>query len=124
MTERWAPPLLDDGAWYHGSPERIEVLLTGSTITRSRAVAEAFSHRPTLVSLGEGGEGLEVTHNGTRHGYLYVIDELVTAADVHPHPNSSYPGGGMEWLTDRPLRLRLIAELPICACARAAPRRL
>ena len=113
VTERWARPLLDDGAWYHGSPERIEVLLTGSTITRSRAVAEAFSHRPTRVSVGESAEGLDVTHNGTCHGYLYVVDEPVTADDVHPHPNSSYSGGGLEWITDRPLRLRTVGEVAV-----------
>lgn len=119
-----APPHLDDGAWFHGSPRKLDVLATGSTVTRSRPVAEAFAHRPTWVSVEErtitddeqpedkGATALTVTHNGKGPGFLHVIDEPVTERDLHPHPESSHPGGGLEWVTDRPLRLRLIAELP------------
>ncbi len=112
------PAHLDDGAWYHGSPERLEVLRVGSTITRSRTVAEAFARRPTCVGLSVVAKTgrptrLEVCQNGTGHGYLYVIDEPVAETNVHPHPQSSFPDGGLEWLTDRPLRLRCLGEVPV-----------
>ena len=112
------PDYLDDGAWFHGSPSELEVLRPGSTITRCRAVAEAFSHKPRTVGIdlrigdGEPTGSLQVTHDGTLPGLLYVVDEPVTTSDVHPHPNSSFPHGALEWVTDRPLRLRLIARLP------------
>jgi len=132
MSTQQVPSHLDGGAWYHGSPEVLDTLLVGSTITRCRAVAEAFSHRPTCVgiSVHESGEAtsLEICHNGTRPGYLYVVDEELDEADVHPHPHSSFAGGGLEWLTDRPLRVRLVGpvavgEVPECAqCPRRAGR--
>lgn len=114
-SRAWAPSHLDDGAWYHGSPLPLDVLAEGSTITRSRTVAEAFSHKPTCVGIEESGGVLEVCHNGTQRGYLYVIEEAVAQADVRPHPESSYAAGGLEWLTNRPLRVKLVAELPVAA---------
>ena len=112
------PDYLDDGAWFHGSPLELQVLQAGSTITRCRPVAEAFSHKPRTVGISLGTRDrkptgpLEVTHDGTLPGLLYVVDEPVGDEDVHPHPNSSFPHGALEWVTDRPLRLRLIARLP------------
>ncbi len=106
-----AEPGLDDGAWFHGSPTRLEALRVGSTITRSRATAEAFSHRPCCVGFSVSSEQLEVCHNGTLPGFLYVVSEEVGEADVHLHPNSSFTDGRIEWLTDRPLRVELIAEM-------------
>ena len=115
------PDHLDDGNWYHGSPEVLEVLAAGSTVTRCRAVAEAFSHKPTWLSIEEPPGGVQVTHDGTRPGYLYVIDEPVGKNDLHPHPNSAYAAGGLEWITDRPLRLRLVAE-PSLRCSGSRQR--
>jgi hypothetical protein len=108
------PPHLDDGAWFHGSPLELQVLAAGSTVTRCRAVAEAFSHKPTWVSVGVPDEDRPVTvaHNGLLPGYLYVVDEPVADSDLHPHPRSSFKPGGLEWITDRPLRLCLVGELP------------
>jgi hypothetical protein len=100
---------LDDGDWFHGSPLELEMLAAGSTITRCRTVAEAFSHQPTRVSVGDEDRPVTVAHNGVLPGFLYVVDESVADSDIHPHPNSAFPGGGMEWITDRPLRLRRIA---------------
>lgn len=105
-----APPHLDDGAWFHGSPLELDTLAAGSTVTRCRAVAEAFSHQPTMVSIEDSARPVRVSHNGGLAGYLYVVDEPVSEGDLHPHPRSSSPG--CEWITDRPLRLRLIAVLP------------
>jgi hypothetical protein len=103
---------LDDGAWYHGSPEGLTVLAVGSTITRCRAVAEAFSHKPTCVGIGDETPEISVCHNGRLYGHLYLVED-VAEADVRPHPESSFPSGGLEWLTNRPLRLRKIADLRI-----------
>ena len=108
------PPHLDDGEWFHGSPLELSTLAVGSTVTGCRAVAEAFSCKPTWVRVGVRDEARPVTveHNGLLPGYLYVIDEPVADGDLHPHPNSAFKPGGMEWVTDRPLRLRLIAQCP------------
>jgi len=106
------PPHLDDGDWFHGSPLKLDVLAAGSTVTRCRVVAEAFAHKPTWMSVGDEDRPVSVEHNGVLPGSLYVVDEQVGEGDVHPHPNSAFPGGGMEWITDRPLRLRLVAQLP------------
>ena len=43
--------------WYHGSQERLTTLRSGSSITQDPAVARAFSHRPSLVSVTENGSG-------------------------------------------------------------------
>ncbi|MFB3880548.1 MAG: hypothetical protein ACE149_04755 [Armatimonadota bacterium] len=105
------PGLLDDGAWFHGSPEALTELAIGSTITRSRVAAEAFAHKPTCVGVEEKAPLLRVCHNGAQAGFLYLVEE-VAPDDVRPHPDSSFPGGGLEWLTNRPLKVRKIADLP------------
>jgi len=119
------PAHLDDGAWFHGSPETLSLLTIGSSITRSRAVAEAFSRRPTCLGIDDSGDRIEVCHNGRQAGFLYAIDEPVSDADVYPHPKSSAPALGFEWLTNRPLRLRKIADLPLSdpPCQPDCPRR-
>jgi hypothetical protein len=124
MGQSWTRPALESGAWYHGSPERLEVLREGSTVTRCRPIAEAFSHRPSCVGIGESDRGVDVCHNGTALGYLYTVEE-VQEEDVRPHPNSAFPGGGMEWLTTRALPLRLIGEVSLgeAAACEDCPRR-
>jgi hypothetical protein len=92
--------------WYHGSPHQLSVLRKGSTITQDRKLAEVFSHKPTLVSMEDDGR---IRHNGLATGYLYAIDEAVRSEDVVPHPNTTM-APGKEWLTRRPLRLRLLRE--------------
>ncbi|HZU13761.1 MAG TPA: hypothetical protein VFB58_13050 [Chloroflexota bacterium] len=96
--------------WYHGSPERLTVLLPGSTISQDRELAEAFAHRPTIVS-DSRQEGGPLEHNGTTPGFLYRVDEWVDDGDVQPVPESTMPGN--EWLTTRPLRVTCIRELPV-----------
>ena len=88
--------------WFHGSPLALTELLVGSTITQDRALAKAFSHKPTLVSVDDQG----IRHNGRRPGFLYRITEWVGRDDVTPHPDSPVPG--TEWLTTRPLRVTLV----------------
>ena len=103
-------PFQPNGVWYHGSNVRFNELRTGSTITQWRALAEAFSHQPGMLSYNDFGE---ITHNGTEKGYLYVIDEPVTVnVDCYQHPRTVMDANA-EFLTKRPLRVRLITELPV-----------
>lgn len=97
-----------DGIWYHGSNVRFDTLREGSTITQWRALAEAFSHKPT--ALGYDDDGV-IIHNGTEQGYLYVIDEPIRVdEDVYQHPRTTMDPGA-EFLTKRPLKVRLIDEV-------------
>jgi len=93
--------------WFHGSPLALETLLAGSTITQDERLACVFSHKPEIVSLDGDGGDLIIRHNGRLPGLLYLVDEPLGPADVYPHPRSSMPAG-LEWLTRRPLRLRLL----------------
>jgi len=98
----------DDGVWYHGSPALFTELRAGSTITQWRALAEAFSHKPT--ALGYNDDGV-IVHNGTEKGYLYAIDEPVAVGeDVYQHPRTTMDQGA-EFLTRRTLKVRLIEEV-------------
>jgi len=98
--------------WFHGSPLELTVLRPGSTITRDRALAKAFSHKPTLLQdTREGGTG-SLTHDGRLDGWLYVVDEPVREADVSPVPGSTM-GDGQEWLTARPLRVVAIERTTV-----------
>lgn len=94
--------------WYHGSPLKLETLRQGSTVTQWRELAEAFSHKPQLLCIDDGGN---ILHSGTQPGYLYVIDEEIQiGVDVFQHPRSSMEKG-LEFLTARPLRLRYLCEV-------------
>ena len=98
-----------DEPWYHGSPLKLEVLRTGSTITQWRELARVFSHKPAIVSVSDDRQ---IQHNGTRPGYLYEIAEPIVVDDVEPHPRTTMSPGD-EWLTHRPLRLRFIGETTV-----------
>jgi hypothetical protein len=95
--------------WYHGSPQRLRVLRSGSTVTPDRHLAETFSHKPSLVCLEDDGT---IRHDGRREGWLHVIDEPLRPDDLTPHPRTSM-APGLEWLTARPLRLRVIGAVPL-----------
>ena len=96
------------GVWYHGSDAVFSVLRQGSTVTQWRELAEAFSHRPSRLSYDDTGA---IGHNGTEKGFLYVIDEPVEiGGDMEPHPRSSM-NPGAEFLTRRPLRVKLVETL-------------
>ena len=97
-----------DGVWYHGSNVIFSELREGSTITQWRELAEAFSHQPKWLCCEDDGS---ITHNGTEPGFLFIIDEPVEAGkDVCPHPRTTLPPNA-EFLTKRPLKVKLIAEL-------------
>ena len=61
------------GTWYHGSQQELARLRSGSSITQSRDVAKAFSHRPSILSMS--GESLK--HDGATPGYLHVVAEAI-----------------------------------------------
>ncbi|NLS79196.1 MAG: hypothetical protein GXY76_18260 [Chloroflexi bacterium] len=92
--------------WYHGSPLELTILRAGSTITQDRALASAFSHKPTLLCIEDDGT---IRHNGTQPGILYRIAEELGEGDMHPHPRTTM-APGLEWLTTRELRLEPIAD--------------
>lgn len=99
-----------DGVWYHGSNARFDVLREGSTITQWRALAEAFSHKPSMLCTEDDGS---IRHNGQEKGFLYVIDEPVElGTDVCPHPRTTMDENA-EWLTKRPLKVRMIEGVNI-----------
>ncbi|MBO4367792.1 MAG: hypothetical protein J5859_03690, partial [Clostridia bacterium] len=103
-------PFSPDGVWYHGSNVRFDVLREGSTITQWRELAEAFSHKPSVLGYEDDGS---ITHDGKEYGYLYVIDEPIKAGvDCYRHPRTTMDENA-EFLTRRPLRVRLIAEKPV-----------
>lgn len=100
--------LKPDGVWYHGSNVIFSELREGSTITQWRELAEAFSHQPRWLCCEDDGS---ITHGGKEKGYLFIIDEPVeVGADVYPHPDTTLPPNA-EFLTKRPLKVKLIAEL-------------
>lgn len=93
--------------WYHGSNQKFDLLLEGSTITQWKELAEAFSHKPTRLSENDG----KIFHNGVEKGFLYIIDEPIEVdVDIYNHPMSSMYKNA-EFLTKRPLKVKLIEEL-------------
>lgn len=98
-----------DGIWYHGSNEIFSELKINSTVTQWKELAEAFSHKPSVLSYEDSGA---IRHNGTLKGYLYRIDEpIAVGEDIVKHPRTTMDGNA-EFLTKRPLKVKLICELP------------
>lgn len=96
------------GTWYHGSNRVFSELKEGSTVTQWRELAEAFSHQPNRLSYDDHGI---IRHNGKEKGYLYILDEPVTVGiDVYQHPRTVMDQNA-EFLTKRPLKVKLICEL-------------
>lgn len=99
-----------NGTWYHGSNKLFDELREGSTITQWKALAEAFSHKPTKLGYEDDGQ---ITHNGVEYGYLYVIDEpIIVGKDCFQHPRTTMDKNA-EFLTSRPLKVRLLHDVPI-----------
>ena len=97
-----------DGTWYHGSNVLFSELREGSTITQWRELAEAFSHQPTMLGYDDNGI---ISHNGVEKGYLYIVDEdIEIGKDVYQHPRTTMDQNA-EFLTKRPLSVKLIQEL-------------
>lgn len=97
-----------NGIWYHGSNVIFSELRKGSTITQWYALAEAFSHKPTILSYDDNGM---ISHNGVEKGYLYIIDEEIEIGiDIYQHPRTTMDKNA-EFLTKRPLAVRLVKKL-------------
>ena len=92
--------------WYHGSQQELTTLRVGSSITQDKTVAKAFSHRPSMLSMSEGGT---VKHDGVTPGYLYIVIDEISPEDVYPHPHP-VNATRWEWLTNRELKLKLIEQ--------------
>ena len=81
---------------------------TRRTITQWKELAEAFSHQPSQLGYDDNGV---IGHNGTEKGYLYIIDEpIIVGKDIYKHPGSTMDENA-EFLTRRPLKVKLICEL-------------
>ena len=94
-----------NGIWYHGSDVLFSELRTNSTITQWKELAEAFSHRPSILEYNDNGV---ISHNGVEKGYLYIIDEPVDIQnDIYRHPRTAMDENA-EFLTKRPLRVKII----------------
>lgn len=97
-----------DDRQYHGSNMMFSELKEGSTVTQWKELAEAFSHKPTRLSYDDNGV---ISHNGKEKGYLYILDEPITVGiDVFQHPRTVMDQNA-EFLTKRPLKVKLICEL-------------
>jgi hypothetical protein len=92
--------------WYHGSQQELTTLRVGSSITQDKTVAKAFSHRPSMLSMSEGGR---IKHDGVTPGYLYTVADEIGPDDVYPHPHP-VNATRWEWLTNRELKLKLIEQ--------------
>ncbi len=97
--------------WYHGSQQELITLRVGSSITQDSDIARVFSHRPTIHTREDDGSH---KHNGTTPGYLHIVDEPLTAADVEPHPHPINKSK-WEWLVKREVKVRLIEQLALRA---------
>ncbi len=102
--------------WFHGSPQRLEVLRAGSTVTPVVELARAFSHKPTLLAFDvaerDDQRTATIEHNGTAHGHLHRVVVADPAADLRQHPTSAF-APGEEMLTTRDLPLEFLAEVPV-----------
>jgi esterase/lipase len=90
--------------WFHGSPQRFNLLRKGSTITQDEELARVFSHEPTLVSVSDNGI---IKHDGKKSGFLYRITEDIFPEDVQPHPQSTMQPGN-EWITTKDLQVEQV----------------
>ncbi len=75
-------------------------------MTRHKNLAKAFSHKPSLISLG--GDCVNIKHNGRVNGFLYLVSEQVGPDDVIYLRDTAQT----HWQTLRDLRVQLLAELP------------
>ncbi len=92
------------GPWYHGSNRILTELRIGSTITQWKELAEAFSHKPSVLGYDDEGN---IVHNGSEKGFLYIVDEPIkVGVDIYQHPASTMDKNA-EFLTKKVLALRL-----------------
>lgn len=90
--------------WYHGSPFQMDYLKKGSSITRNKNLAVAFSHKPSELSFKDNGE---IDHNGRVSGYLYCLEEDIREDDLFVH-QACFADDPWEWITTRDMKLKLL----------------
>ena len=71
-------------------------------------MAKAFSHKPTQLSYNDDEER---NHNGSEKGYLYTVVEPITINQDIYHTPKTVMDKFVDFLTSRPLCLRLIEEI-------------
>ena len=96
------------GPWFHGSPEQLDILLSGSWVTPFRELAKAFSHKPTRITVSDD-DFMIVRHDGKIPGFLYVVSELLDDQDLEELPNTDQT----HWRTMRALKVKLVGEVPL-----------
>lgn len=109
FTSNYKGTFIDDKdslVWYHGSPVEMSLLRKGSSITRNRELAIAFSHKPTELSVSDNGT---IEHNGKLEGYLYTVDEELLNDDIYVH-EACLNDDPWEWLTKREVKLKLLSK--------------
>jgi hypothetical protein len=101
--------LTKQGAWFHGSPLAMETLRKGSSITQIEKLAQAFSSKPSIVSVSDNGK---IRHDGKLRGRVYKIADRVTAEDIYEHPRSSMESR-LEWITKKEFKLEFLYEYEV-----------
>lgn len=92
--------------WFHGSSKRLVELHSGSTVTLVFILARAFSHKPEFLSIevsendDTGKRSFDITHDGTKHGFLYRVIVTDPENDLILNP-ASKGAQGEEMLTTR-----------------------
>lgn len=111
------------GMWFHGSNRVFEILEEGSTITQWRELAEAFSHKPTILAIDDDNS---IIHNGKEYGYLYILDESIEIdIDIYAHPRTTM-GKDLEFLTKRKIKVKMITDvgLPNEECQKSSEEKI
>ncbi len=92
--------------WFHGSPLELGTLRKGSSITHIEKLAQAFSSKPSIISISDDGK---IKHNGKSRGRVYKVSDGVTIDDIYEHPRSSTENR-WEWLTKKEFKLEFLYE--------------
>lgn len=103
--------------WYHGSPAKLTILKTGSSITPFMEIAKAYSHKPSRLNLSvlEDTEKnlvhVEVKHDGRRPGFIYQV--MITAPNEIREPDENLGPLGEEMVTTQKMTVRLIGKTEV-----------
>jgi hypothetical protein len=97
---------MKQGIWFHGSSLKLEMLQEGSSITQIEKLAQAFSSRPSIISVDDDGR---IKHNGKSRGRVYRVADKVNDDDIYEHPRSSMEKG-WEYITRKEFKLEFLYE--------------
>ncbi len=100
--------LKKQGIWFHGSSLKLDTLRKGSSITQIEKLAQAFSSKPSMISVSDDGK---IKHNGKLKGRVYKVADQVTTDDIYEHPRSSIKG--WEWITKKEFKLEFLYKYEI-----------